>query len=175
MIVPTFFKQVAEQWTADQQCGECWVSSAPLSVQAMNNYVVREGEECCVHIFVTRYNIRTIETRHPVTKLVNSTKCVHDFDLYFVKQTDFGTHVDNEQIGYGDDESLIGEILDPLSECIGCGREFDLCAMGWDFDITQWSMTPTIREQDFNWTGWRVAGTFEINVVPKPIRPPAQT
>jgi hypothetical protein len=170
MTVIEFFRQLATRWTNDGQCGECWTFSAPLSVETMNNYVVREATECCVHMFVTRYNIRTAETRSPNTGLVNSQTCVHDFDIYFVKQSDLGTMIDNEQIGYGENDGVLGSILDPLAECIGCGREFELCAMGWDFDITQWTMYPVIKNQDHNWTGWRVAGTFSVPVTfPRPI------
>lgn len=163
MNLVSFFRTVAAKWTEDERCGFCWVASAPLSIDAMNRYVIREGDECCAHIFLTRYSQTTTTTRNPNTRLINGARCVHNFDLHIVLQREsFGDMIDNEQPGYDrDTDGVIAEVLDKLEPCIGCGAEFDLCELGYDFDITAWTASPAIHLEDNNWTGWRVVGTFE--------------
>lgn len=166
MNLVKFFREAAKRWNDESRCGICWRFGAPLSVNSMNNYIVRSGDECCTHLFLTRYSNQTIDSRNPNTNLINGRTCNHAFDLYCVVQRDsMGTMIDNEIPDYdslSDDEKagLWDEVLEKLLGCIGCGMEFDLCEMGYDFNITSWRLEPAIYEQDFNWCGWKISGTF---------------
>lgn len=157
----SFFREAAKRWTIESRCGECYEFGAPLSVQAMNNVIPADGKECCVHMFLTRYSNNTTETRNGTTQLVNGRTCFHNFELRVVKtMNSVGTMIDNEIPNYEEGSGLYDLILSDLLACFGCGMEFDLCEMGYDFNITKWTLEPIVYEQDMNWTGWKIDATF---------------
>ncbi|PIF44310.1 hypothetical protein CLU96_1251 [Chryseobacterium sp. 52] len=155
-----FFEQVAEQWDADNKCGECWIFGAPLSTAGINSTVVERDRACCVHIFVTNYELSYGSTVNPNTGLPNNEWYDHIFTVYFVKQENLGTNVYSEQMGHPIDQSLWSKTLKPILNCIWDGNQYDLCAMGYDFNILKWNVSTSILKESSNYTGWKVTGVF---------------
>ena len=157
----TFFKELAESWKAANKCGNCWSFGAPLTEAGMNTQQPQSGSECCVHLILTKYRVGSTYKYNDTTKLQNYEACNHNFTLYAVVQrSDTGQNVFNEIEGHPISESLWTEVHEPLLDCLGCGREMDLCALGYDFDIISWDMEAVIFKEDQNWTGWKITGSF---------------
>lgn len=159
MNIVAFFQELVDKWNAEQKCGFCWSFSAPLSNSGMNMSLAKDGECCCVHLFLTYigtdYGYKTANTG--VKNLEwNDTF----FTLYVVKQTNLGVNVYNEIPNHPIDESLWESILEPLENCLGCGNELELCEMGYPFEIMKWRKETVILEHDDNYTGWKINGTF---------------
>ena len=156
----TFFQELADKWTEDNKCGFCWAFGAPLSLPSMNSSVSSEENKCCTHLYVTQYKTSSSYEKSQSTGRINRKWCDHIFTLYVVQNTNLGLNTYNEQLGHPIDESLWKTIIEPLQECIGCGNEFDLCEMGYEFDMFKWEMEVVKQEQDQNYTGWKVLGIF---------------
>lgn len=142
------------------KCGLCWVFQAPLSEAGMNAAEFEEGQECCTKIFLTYYNYQSGFVKSGTTGLEKTGFCDYFFTIYVVQSGPLGVNVDKEQPGHALTESIWATVLTPLMDCLGCGNEFDLCDLGYDFDIMRWSMTPVILKHDENYSGWKIDGTF---------------
>lgn len=155
-----FFQEVANRWNEENKCDFCWTFGAPLSLAGMNSSVQAQDSVCCNHLFVTDYEVSPGYSKHDLTQQINRKWCDHIFTLYVVQQANLGFNVYNEQIGHPIDESLWKTKLEPLLDCLGCGNEFDLCEMGYQFEIFKWNMKTIIYKEDANYTGWRILGIF---------------
>lgn len=155
-----FFEQLAEKWNAELKCNSCWTFGAPLSEKNMNSQDAPEDMTCCNHLYVTDYETSSGYLKDTQTELVNRTWCDHIFTLYVVKHSTIGINTYNEQTGHPIDESLWRKILEPLQNCLGNGNEFNLCEMGYEFEIFKWNMKVVRLIQDNNYTGWRILGIF---------------
>ena len=160
MNILQFFKDVETSFNENSKCGECWVFKSPLSEAGMNASKFTEEESCCVKMFLTYYNYQSGFVRSPTTQLQQTGYCDYYFTLYVVKDSNLGINVLNEEPGHEEIQSLWSTILSPLMDCLGCGNEFDLCDLGYNFDILRWSMNPVILKHDSNYTGWKIDGTF---------------
>ena len=165
MNVIKFFKEVAERYNDEDKCGFCWSFKAPLSESGLNKTELTEEEQCCLQLFITDYETDPGETIDERTGLSKKKYCDHIFTLYVVKPSDIGLNVYNEIPGHPISESLWETILEPIQNCIGCGNEFDLCEMGYDFDILRWKMKAVQFKEDYNYTGWRILGVFRQKIV----------
>lgn len=155
-----FFQQLAEKWNTEKKCNTCWTFGAPLSEKNMNSQESPEDMTCCNHLYITEYETSSGYTKDSNTQLVNRAWCDHIFTLYVVKHSELGINTYNEQAGHPIDESLWKTILEPLQNCLGNGNEFDLCEMGYEFEIFKWNMKVVRLHQDNNYTGWRILGIF---------------
>ena len=161
MNVDKFFRDLTQHFNDINKCARCWAFFAPLSESGMNSTKPTAEEACCTKIFMTAYQYSSGYVRNPQTGLTLPGFCDYIMTLYFVEAVDsLGQNVEREQPGYEIMESLKKQILDPLEECFGCGNEFDLCELGYDFDIFQWRMEPVILKGDYNYTGWKVNAIF---------------
>lgn len=160
MNVIQFFQQVSTEWNEEQKCNSCWTFGAPLSISGMSGSTQENDSVCCNHLFITEYEISNGYKKNDLTQQINTEWCDHIFTLFVVKKADLGINVYNEQTGHPIDESLWKTILEPLLNCLGCGKEFDLCEMGYEFEIFKWNMKATIYKEDQNYTGWRILGIF---------------
>lgn len=157
----SFFKDLAELWTAQEKCGSCWSFGAPLTEAGANKQQPADGQECCIHLILTNYRLISGYRYSPETSLQNYESCDHSFTLYAVMQrSDIGQNVFNEIAGHPISSSLWAEVQSKISGCLGCGRELSLCELGYDFDIVSWMMESVFFKEDQNWTGWKITGTF---------------
>lgn len=154
-----FWKRVIKRWNDEERCFAPWVLSMPLSVEKMNQYIVRWNDGCKAHAFLTRYNVSNDTVRSQTTQFDTYTRTSHNFEMYFVKPYDStGTQVDNE---VDDDRSgLIDEILSEMLECLGIESPLDICDENEAFEIESWNVYPVIYAEDSNYTGWRVVGSL---------------
>lgn len=156
-----FFTDLAALWTEQGKCDSCWSFGAPLSEAGMNRQQPETGEECCIHLILTNYRMGSAYRYSPQTEQQNYKSCDHHFILYAVMQrSDIGQNVFNEISGHPITESLWAESLSKIAGCLGCGRELELCELGYDFDILSWSMESVLLKGDQNWTGWKITGSF---------------
>ena len=156
-----FFEELTELWTDQGKCGSCWSFGAPLTEAGANKQQLESGEECCIHLILTNYKIISGYRYSPETKLQNYESCDHSFTLYAVMpRADIGQNVFNEIAGHPIEQSLWAEVQAKILGCLGCGRELDLCELGYDFDIVSWIMESVFFKEDQNWTGWKITGTF---------------
>lgn len=154
-----FWQRVIKRWNDEGRCFAPWKLARPLSVEKMNQYVVRWDDGCKAHAFLTRYNISNETIRSNTTQFETYTRTNHNFEMYFVKPYDStGTQVDNEVDD--DREGLIDEILSDMLECLGIEDPFDVCDPFEDFEVISWNAYPVIYAEDSNYTGWRVVGTL---------------
>ena len=160
MNIIDFFRDVVEDFNSTQKCGECWSFKAPLSESGMNSTKLSDDELCCVKLFLTSYKYESGFQKNNLTGLQKKGWCDYVFTIYAVKETNLGINVDQEQPGFEIDESLYETILRPIENCLGCSNEFDLCELGYDFDIFKWSMTPTLLKGDMNYVGWKIDAIF---------------
>ncbi|RMZ60058.1 hypothetical protein D1632_10745 [Chryseobacterium nematophagum] len=165
MDVITFFEDLTIRWNTEEKCGFCWSFGAPLSESGMNATVKSETDLCCTHLFITEYEISSGQEKNPITKEINKSWCDHIFTLYVVQQSNLGINTYNEQIGFPINQSLWKTILQPLQHCLGCGKEFELCEMGYSFEILSWKMKKVHLKDDYNYTGWRILGVFRQYIV----------
>lgn len=165
MNVINFFEDLAVLWNSTQKCGTCWTFGAPLTEPGLNATIPRPTEECCTHLMVTNYAIGSQYRFSGSTNLQNYEACDHTFTLYAVQQrTDIGQQVFREIPGHPIDSGLWKQVHEPLLGCLGCGRELELCTLGYDFDITSWRMETVIFKEDQNWTGWKITATFRERI-----------
>lgn len=160
MNIVEFFKKVETSFNEDNKCGECWSFKAPLSESGLNAVNLKPDETCCVKMIMTYYKYSAGYVKSNITPLQKTGYCDYIFTLYVVKETELGVNVYNEEPDHPIDESLYEEILKPLENCLGCGHEFDLCELGYDFDIFKWEMEPALLLGDYNWVGWKISGIF---------------
>lgn len=161
MDIVAFFKDLVSHYSEINKCGFCWAFGAPLSESGMNKQEMRDAEVCCMHIYLTDVIYRSEMRYNATTTLQNYDGCNTSFTLYIGRQTeDLGLNSYDEIQDHPVEESLWDTIWKPLQECLGCGREFDLCELGWDFDITKWDMRMVKFKDDNNFTGWKVEGSF---------------
>ncbi|RMZ58973.1 hypothetical protein D1632_15520 [Chryseobacterium nematophagum] len=165
MNIVSFFKQVVERYNDESKCGFCWAFKAPLSESGLSRAQLREEDECCLQLFITDYETDTGYRMNEKTGLSHRKYCDHSFTLYVVKPSDIGLNVYNEIPGHPINESLWETILAPIQNCIGCGNEFDLCEMGYSFDILRWKMKTVQFKEDHNYTGWRILGVFRQFII----------
>ena len=160
MNIDKFFRDVVQQFNDTNKCGRCWAFFSPLSESGMNATKLEDDEVCCTKIFMTYYKYSSGYARNQNTGLQKTGFCDYIFTLYVVEETELGQNVDKEQPGHDIMESLKNKILIPLEECLGCGNEFDLCELDYDFDIFKWDMEAVILKGDNNYTGWKVNAIF---------------
>lgn len=160
MDVIKFFEDVETKFNAEQKCGECWVFKAPMSESGMNATKLAKDEICCIKMFMTAYSYSSGYVRNNATGLQRTGYCDYIFTLHVVKEHELGINVYEEQPGHDIDESIWRTVLRPIEQCLGCGHEFDLCALGYDFDIIKWNMVPVIFAGDNNYVGWRIDAIF---------------
>lgn len=163
MNVIDFFKTVAEKWNTENRCGFCWTFGAPLSEFGMNESRLTFSDQCCVQMFVTEYETDTTY-QFSELNLPNKKFCDHIFSIYVVQPSNLGINTFNEIKGHDISESLWETILKPIQNCIGCGNEFDLCELGYDFNIIRWKMSVVKFKEDQNYTGWRIMGIFRETI-----------
>lgn len=157
-MIIDFFETLIEKWNNEQKCGFCWEFSAPLSESGMNKH--QSENPCCVHAFITDYATQSGYTKDRLTNLANREWCDHNFVLYVVMQSNLGINVYNEISNHSIDAGLWKSILKPIQNCLGCGNELELCEMGYNFEITKWTMQTVLLKEDENYTGWKISGTF---------------
>lgn len=163
MDIVAFFKDLVDHYNNLEKCGFCWSFGAPLSESALNKQQLRDEEVCCMNIFLSDVKYRSEIRYNTNTGLQNYEACNITFTLYVGRQTeDLGLNSYNEINDHPITESLWETIWKPLQDCFGCGRELDLCELGWDFDITKWDMSMVKFKEDINLTGWRIDGAFRI-------------
>jgi len=160
MNVITYFQELADKWQKEKKCSSCWTFGAPLSESAMNASEPSEETKCCNHLYVTDYETSAGYEKSQSTGFVKRAWTDHIFTLYLVKQATLGVNTYNEQLGHPIEESYWKTILEPLQQCIGNGNEFDLCEMGYEFEIFKWNMKVVKLKHDHNYTGWRILGIF---------------
>lgn len=160
MDIVTFFEDLIELWNTEKKCDSCWAFSAPLSEDGMNATVKSDIDKCCTHFFITEYETSSGDTENPDTGEIIKSWCDHIFTLYVVKHASLGVNTYNEQPEHPISESLWATILRPIQNCLGCGKQFDLCELGYDFKIPKWNMKAIKLKEDHNYTGWRILGIF---------------
>lgn len=166
MDIVSFFKKLVDHYNTEQKCGFCWGYGAPLSESGMNKQELTEQDVCCMNIFLSDVEYRSEFRFSPSTQLPNYEGCFINFTLYVGRQIeDIGLNSFNEIPDHPVEESLWETVWKPLQDCFGCGRELDLCELGYNFDITKWDMKLVKFKDDKNFTGWRVQGTFRIKNV----------
>lgn len=154
-----FWRRIIKRWNTEGRCFAPWVLSMPLSLEKMNQYIVRWTDGCVSHAFLTRYNVSNETIRSQQTGFDQYTVTSHNFEIYFVRPYDgAGTQVDNEV----DDEreGLVDEILSDMLECLGIESPLDVCDSNEAFEVVSWNVYPVIYQEDHNYTGWRVSGTL---------------
>lgn len=163
MNVINFFQEVANIWNSENKCGFCWSFGAPLSESSMNETRLTDSDKCCVQMFITEYETDSSYQLSPLN--IPSVKyCDHIFSLYIVQPSNLGINTFNEIKGHDISESIWKTILEPIQNCIGCGNEFDLCELGYDFNILRWKMSVVKFKEDQNYTGWRIMGIFRETI-----------
>lgn len=95
-----------------------------------------------------------------MTGLKNREWTDHIFTLFAVQQSNLGINTYNEQPLHPITESLWNTHLKPIQDCLGNGKELELCEIGYPFEIVRWDMEVVQRFEDQNYTGWKIAGTF---------------
>lgn len=160
MNIKNFFTDLVKHYNETNKCGRCWAFFAPLSEKRLNQTKLKEEELCCTKIFLTYYKYSSGILRNPQTGLTAKRYCDYILTFYVVTETKLGKNTDREQPYHEEDESLYNSIIAPLEECIGCGREFEICSIGYNFDIFKWDMEPVVQDYDNNYVGWKVNAVF---------------
>lgn len=160
MNVINFFQELSNRWNEINKCDYCWTFGAPLGEAGMNSSVSKDDEKCCVHLFVTYYKTSSGYSKNQKTGQSNREWCDHIFTLYAVKHSDISLNIYNEQPFHPIEESLWKTHLEPLQNCLGCGKELELCELGYNFEIFKWDMEIVKKYEDSNFTGWKINGIF---------------
>lgn len=153
MNIIKFFKELATKWNTESKCTSCWTYGSPFSAPT-------QPSPACNHLFVTDYEVIPGYIKNDQTQQINRHWSDHHFTLYVVKPSNAGFNVYHEQEDHPIDESLWQNTLEPLLNCLGNGNEFELCEMGYDFDILTWNMKAIIYKENANYAGWKITGAF---------------
>lgn len=157
MDIINFWQQQVDAWNAANYCNKCWTFGAPLTEAGVNIQQVPEAEACCVHVIVSSYREGISPTYNSRTGLMNRRPRTINLTMRFMQQDTDGANVYNEILGHPISESKWVNILQPLKECITPEGVIDFCAfLGYNVDITSWSMEAEITRLDNSYTGWRI-------------------
>lgn len=165
MNVIEFWKNQVELWNEQQKCGFCWVFGGPTTREGINRYKLREGQECCTHVFITDESFKDefiYPNQNPFHSMI---KCQEGFTLWVLVPSRIDLNDYTEIEGHPIEESLEETILTPLKSCLSCQVGLDMCeANGNLFQVIRWEGSKVRRIFDNNYTGWRISALFqEIN------------
>lgn len=165
MNIANFWKEQTAIWNAENKCGFCWTFGGATDRAGINRYKIRDGEECCVHVFITEETFTEQNTFANGTPFISQTNCQSTFNVWFLMPSRIDLNDHKEIPNHSEDESLEESILTPLKECVSCQLFLDMCEIqGYLFQVTQWRGSKVYRYADNNYTGWMIAVTYnELN------------
>lgn len=160
-----FWKNQVEIWSSEQKCGFCWTFGGATDRSGIERYKIREGEECCVHVFITDESFNQVFTYPNPNPFYSRVDCQSGFNVWILVPSRIDLNDHKEIPNHPEEESLQEAILTPLKECLGCEVGLDMCeANGNLFQIIRWNAFAERRIFSNNYTGWRISALFqEIN------------
>lgn len=162
MNIVKFIKDQTKIWNERNSCGFCWAFGGAIEQSQINVYEIRSGEECCVHVFITDIQFVETELRNAQTGLVNEKKCQWKFNLWVGVPKALGNNFVEETQGYPIEEGLWESTIQPLMDCLSCGKIIDACEiLGHEIKIPTWIVRPIFYKFTSNYTGILINGTFE--------------
>lgn len=163
MNIVQFWQDQVKIWNEEQKCGFCWAFGGGLTEAGINAYRIREGEECCVHLFVTVPTLLP-HNENNENGLVVNPKCDYGFVLWALKPSRLDINNHNEIPSHDENEGAWNSIHYPLIECLGCDEMQYVCEnLGYAVEISRWMMEAVFKQFDNNYDGWRIEGTFTKN------------
>ena len=160
MNIVQFWQDQVDVWNEEQKCGFCWAFGGALTESAINTYRIRQGEECCVHLFVTHVQLITNNEYNESGMIVDPT-CNYNFVLWALIPSRLDINNHNEIPEHEESEGVWNSIQFPLQECMGCDEMAYVCEnLGYAVMIERWVMETVFKQFDNNYDGWRIEGTF---------------
>lgn len=160
MNIVQLWQDLATEWNEEQKCGFCWTFGGAMTEAGINTYRIREGEECCVHLFLTNLTY-TDYREYNEGGLYTDAFCEYSFVLWALVPSDIGINNLNEIPDHPIEESAWAMIHEPLLECLACDPMTYVCeALGFDVRIERWHMEMLFKQTDNNYDGWRIEGIF---------------
>lgn len=162
MDVIDFWSKQVEAWNLENKCGECWKFGAPLTLSGVTKTELSEGEECCVHVFMTNLE-ESIYNQYASTGLLRRREQTYNMTMYFLKQdADLGQNVWNEIPDHPVSESKWAMILKPIKDCVKAENVLDFCThLGLNAEINSFRMFTEINTMD-GYTGWSLQLSIKI-------------
>lgn len=164
MNLITFFKTVSDYFNATERCGFCWSFKKVKGESGLNSLRLTDVDKCCVQIILTYERKNYSERYNFTTTGTTESYCDNQFTVYFVKTADIGTNYGDETPGHDDTESISNAIIQPLFGCLTCDNVMDLCELGYEFGIAQWSAEEVLFLGDQNFSGIKINGIFRVKI-----------
>jgi hypothetical protein len=161
MNLVNFWKSQTEIWNEEEKCGFCWAFGGVTTVPGIEQYKIREGEECCVHVFITDDGFNEV-INYGVRPFIRNTNCQDIFTLWVLYPSSLGLNNYKEIPGHPVEQSTEETILTPLKSCLTCEVVLDMCeAAGYLFEIIKWQGYKVRNFTNHNFTGWKIMATFQ--------------
>lgn len=164
MNLPQFFKDMVANFNTTDRCGFCWSFKKVKGESGMNTLRLTDSDKCCVQVILTYERKNYSERYNFVTTATTENYCDNQFTLYVVKPSDLGRNYSHEIPGHDETESVSASIIQPLFACLTCENVLDLCELGYEFGISQWSTEEVLFLGDQNFSGIKINGMFRVKL-----------
>jgi len=165
MDIVEFFSALVAQWEEDDKCGLCWVFTAPLSLDALNLYQIREEDKCCVIVAITDLVQETVHRQNPKTTLLQEKKRVTEFNIHFLTTGNLGVNNYDEIKDHPLAESKWATMVKPIWDCVGEPDLQEWCEVyGDQLIIEKWRGQMRLDWQDMNYSGWTFSARLILNI-----------
>src|SRR5690606_9454971 len=115
MNIVQFWQDQTQKWHEEQKCGFCWTFGGALTESAINTYRIRQGEECCVHLFVTHVQLIANNEYNEYGMIIDPT-CNYNFVLWALIPSRLDINNHNEIPEHEESEGVWNSIQFPLQE-----------------------------------------------------------
>ncbi len=162
-----YLHKLIDRFNEEQNCGKCWVFTAPLDNATGNTYQIREENCDCVHFIVYRQRITETPTFGSVFHAIRNNVIRHTITFHVGVIAKFSENNWDEIKGYDIEDGRYKKYLLPIQKCLTTNNFNDFCRiLGYPMRITSLNLETIANPKiyDENFVGYSGSITFEEQV-----------
>lgn len=159
-----YLHQLINNFNENQECGFCWVFTAPLNNSTGNTYQIRDDNCKCVHFIVHRQRTSNNPTYGNVFHALSQNIIRHTINFHVGLIAEFSENNWDEIKGYDLEDSRYFKYLKPLQGCITIKKLNEFCnILGYPMRISNldFETIPNPNIYDENFVGYSVTLIIE--------------